>query len=111
MRHRLVRCQFGRFRGYYRRARNRKIRGNCRSHSRLGRGTALAISDLVRLVGTLAGRYFCREGQLQILLSACYLHSDQRSAHDCRLDSPAVNGSFGIGPINRIGPIAMPGNP
>jgi hypothetical protein len=92
MLHRVLRCEFGRFRGYYRRARNRKIRGNCRSRSRGDRGAALAIPVLVRLVGTLARRHFGGEGQLQILLSASYLRSHQHSAYDCRLDSPALNG-------------------
>src|ERR1700730_3981008 len=65
---------------------NWKIRGSGRHRSGGGRVIALEISNLVWLAGTPARRYFHREGQFQILLSASYLRSHQHCAHPGGLD-------------------------
>jgi hypothetical protein len=65
---------------------NWKIRGSGRHRSGGGRVIALEISNLVWLAGTPARRYFHREGQFQILLSARYLRSHQHCAHPGGLD-------------------------
>ena len=70
---------------------NWKIRGSRRHRSCGGRVIALEVSDLVWLAGTPARRYFHREGQFQILLSARYLHSYQHCAHPSGLDLETLN--------------------